>query len=179
MRRPRHAADRALDRLLGPTPEQRAMNVYAEVNPATIDSAEQPIGRALRNLTGTPLDRYRQRGHVDERQWRAGDRLRTDWQVAALNPRVVQAYAPALGGGGDPAWQLPASERQALARERWRRTLAALPAGLGRLLVEVACHEATAQQIGARLGRSGRNAEIAGMTALRLALDALADHYGL
>lgn len=182
MARRRHRADRVLDGLaeaVEPTPEQRSRNVYAEVDPAEIDSAEQPIGRAWRNLTATPLDRYRRRGLIDDRLWQAGERLRADFHRAQLGPRVTLSYAPPTGGGGDVGWQMPAGARQAEARDRWRRALAALGPGLAALVVAAVCEEATAADLGARLGRSGRNAEVAGMTALAIGLDLLADHYRL
>jgi hypothetical protein len=163
---------------LGPTPEQQARNRYEEIDPATIDSGEQPIGRVKRNLTGNPLDRYRQRGGLSERQWRAGDRLRADYFLAGLQPRVVQSYS--LGSSsGDTGWQMPASERQAASRERLRKALCAVGPRLTAVLLGVVCQETPAGGIGSALGRSGRNAEVAGMTMLALALDLLADHYGL
>lgn len=182
MARRRHRADRVLDGLaeaVGPTPEQRARNVYAEVNPAEIDSAEQPIGRAWRNLTATPLDRYHRRGLIDDRRWQAGERLRADFHRAQLGARVTLSYAAPTGAGQDVGWQMPAGDRQAEARDRWRRALAALGPGLAALVAAAVCEEATAADLGARLGRSGRNAEVAGMTALAIGLDLLADHYRL
>lgn len=164
---------------LGPTPEQQARHRYEEIDPATIDSREQPIGRTKRNLSGTPLDRYRQRGGIDERQWRAGDRLRADHFLAGLQPRVVQSYSLGASGGGEAAWQIPASERQAVARARLRHALAAVGPRLASILLAVVCHERPAGGIGGDFGRSGRNAEVAGMTLLALALDVLADGYGL
>ncbi|MBM3490306.1 MAG: hypothetical protein FJX68_07625 [Alphaproteobacteria bacterium] len=162
---------------LGPTPKQQARNRYEEIDPATIDSGEQPIGRVKRNLTGNPLDRYRQRGNLSERQWRAGDRLRADHFLAGLELRVVQSYS--LGSSGDAGWQMPAGERQAAARERLRRALLAAGPRLSAILIAVACQERPAGGIGGEVGRSGRNAEVAGMTLLTLALDVLADQYGL
>jgi hypothetical protein len=122
----------------------------------------------------SPLDHYHRRDRVDDRQYRAGDRFRTDFLLGGLETRLVADLARISGNaGGGPG--LMATERQVAARQRWRRATQAVGLRLSPVLVAVCCEERTAADWTAKPGRGG---EIEGMTTLRLALDTLADHYG-
>lgn len=175
----RRAAPGLAELSLGPTEEQRAQHLYEPVDPARLDSREQAIGRAWRNRSGTPLDRYFARGRLDADQFAAGERLRSDWYRAGLETRITPVYGPKVSASGGAFGHTAMSELQAMARQRWRRALEAVGGALAAVLVDVVCLERGAGEVGRRFGRAGRNAEIAGMTALQLALDGLAQHYGI
>ena len=64
---------------------------------------EDPDGRAQRvmvNLGESPLAWLHARGHVSERQYLAGERLRGDWEKAGLGARVTMCWDAAPREGG-------------------------------------------------------------------------------
>ena len=163
-----------------PTPEQRARDSYAEVETLTHDVHGNPVRAvAKRNLTASPLDRYLKRGRIERGAWEAGERLRRQWRASGLERNMTTNYEGVRIDGGDPAWQMPASERQAHARQAVRaalRNVGKLAAGV---LVDLIVHELTARDIGHRAGRRGKYAEVAGMERIQMALAALAHCYGI
>lgn len=169
---------------LDPTPEQWQRNVYEMVNPATIDSTEHRIGEVRRNLTTTPLDRYRHEGKLDgdrrkaSRLWEAGDRFRLDWYWSGLAVAGVAGYGQRPGGGGHPAWLIPATHRALHHRKAFRAALKAVGDRAGAVLVAVCCLEHDVTMVGGGLGFAGRDRSAAGLASLRMALGSLADHYG-
>ncbi len=148
---------------------------------------EHPIaqtrGRPVREkvkrvVTQTILDRWLARRGVDERQWQAGDRLRAAIYRAGLEPRVTINLL-AQRGSPDPRLLMPEGEAQAQARAEMRRALAVKPHRLAGLAVAVCCDRETPSGYLAREGMKGREAETVGRDRLRLALDLLAEFYGL
>ena len=131
------------------------------------------LRRVVQVTTQTPLDRYRLRGEIDDRQWQAGDRLRGDFIIAGGQPRITAAYAEAASRA-----ELTWTERQLAARGRYAAAIGAVGQILSPILVHVVCLDGKGSDWAAGRGLSGRRAEIAGMTALHLALDALDAHYG-
>jgi len=130
------------------------------------------LRRVTRVTTQTPLDRYRLRGEIDDRQWRAGERLRCDFTLAGAQQRITAAYAEA-GSRSELTW----NERQLAARARYAAAMTAVGKILSPILVHVVCLDGKGSDWAAGRGLQGRRAEIAGMTALHLALDALDGHY--
>ena len=55
--------------------------------------------RVTVNLAESPLGWLRSRGLVDARQFEAGERLRGDYEMAALGPRVTMHWAARVDGG--------------------------------------------------------------------------------
>src|SRR3546814_20980752 len=78
---------------------------------------EYPFGRAQKvavNLHESPLAWLQARGHLSERHYLAGDRLRADWEKAGLGPRVTMRWAAAPGrqrGGGAEIGRASCRER--------------------------------------------------------------------
>jgi hypothetical protein len=52
------------------------------------------------NLAESPLSWLRARGHMSARQFEAGERLRADYDTAALGPRVTMRWDPSPRSGG-------------------------------------------------------------------------------
>ncbi|MEX6723381.1 DUF6456 domain-containing protein [Parapedomonas caeni] len=131
----------------------------------TVNLAESPLGWLLRHK------------RIDARQFEAGERLRGDFETARLGPRVTMGWdmlAPSRQPRGAPE-VLDPTLAQLAARRRFDAALAALGPGLGDVLWRVACAGEGLDQAERALGWPAR----AGKVVLGLALDRLADHYGL
>ena len=69
-----------------------------------------PDGRLTRvavNLGESPLSWLHARGHVSDRQYAAGERLREDWERAGLGARVTMCWDGAPREGGRRGAQRP------------------------------------------------------------------------
>lgn len=145
-------------------------------------TAEGPTRRAPRrggrsatvNLMESPLSWLHARGHLTDRQFDAGERLRADWERAQLAPSLTMRWdAVRITGSGDRG--LNASERQLAAKARFDGAVAVAGSGLADVLWRVVC-----------AGESLPDAEKAlewpvrsGKLVLKLALDRVADFYRL
>ena len=129
------------------------------------------------NLAESPLGWLKARGHVSERQFDAGERLRADWERAQLAPSVTMRWDPAptsrRRGGVAPA--ADPTDSQLTARRRFDAAVAAVGGGLGDILWRVVCAGEGLGDAERGLGWPAR----AGKLVLSLALDRLADHYRL
>ena len=138
--------------------------------------AERTIskGRSVTvNLAESPLGWLRARGLVDTRQFEAGERLRGDYETAALGPRVTMRWAARVDGGGGAG--LDPTAAQIAAKRRFDAALAAAGKGLADVAWRVICAGEGLPAAEKALGWPAR----AGRLVLTLALDRLADHYRL
>ncbi|HEX9931718.1 MAG TPA: DUF6456 domain-containing protein [Allosphingosinicella sp.] len=127
------------------------------------------------NLAESPLGWLKARGHVDGRQFDAGERLREDWERAQLPPNVTMSWDAAPIGRaargapepGDPG------DAQIAAKRRFEAAVEAVGGGLADVLWRVVCAGEGMRDIERALGWPAR----AGKLVLTLALDRLADHY--
>lgn len=128
------------------------------------------------NLAESPLGWLRARGHVDARQFEAGERLRGDYELAALGPRVTMRWdADRVERRRAPSPGLDPTLAQIAAKRRFDAAVAAAGPGLADVLWRVVC---AGEGLGAAekaLGWPTRAAKL----VLGFALDRLADHYGL
>ena len=125
------------------------------------------------NLAESPLGWLRARGLVDARQFEAGERLRADYERAALAPSVTMRWSERVdGGGGDT---LDPTLTQIAAKARFDAALHGAGRGLGDVLWRMVCAGEGLPDIERTLGWPQRSGRI----VLTLALDRLADHYGL
>lgn len=125
------------------------------------------------NAGESPLARLKFRDLVDGIQFAAGEKLRRDFTLGQLTPRLgVDLTAPVMSGGGATD---SISDVALAARQRFNRALAAVGPGLSDLLFDVCCHLTALESAEARRGWSKRS----GRVVLKLALDRLAAHYGL
>lgn len=134
-----------------------------------------PSGRRVTvNVAESPLGWLRARGLVDARQCEAGERLRQDYERAALAPRVTMGWdgvrVDGGGGGGlDPA------AAQIAAKRRFDAAVSELGPGLSDVAWRVICAGEALPAAEKALGWPAR----AGRLVLTLALDRLAGHYRL
>lgn len=141
---------------------------------------ERQIGKGrsvTANLGESPLDWLRARGHVDARQYEAGERLRGDYEMASLGPRVTMRWDPAprearRGAAPEP---LDPTLAQIAAKRRFDAAIAAVGGGLSDILWRVVCAGEGLSAAEKGLGWPSR----AGKLVLCLALDRVADHYRL
>ena len=139
---------------------------------------EGPDGRAQRvmvNLGESPLAWLHARGHVSERQYLAGERLRGDWEKAGLGARVTMCWdaAPREGGRRGPARTPDPTGAQLSARERFDSAITAAGPGLADILWRVVCAGEGLVAAEKALGWPSR----AGKLVLTLALERVADWY--
>jgi len=137
-----------------------------------IDDA--PGGRRVTvNLRESPLDWLRSRSLVDGRQYDAGERLRGDYERAALGPQVTMRWDGAPRGAKGVA--VDPSGGQIAAKARFDAAIAAVGPGLSDILWRTVCANEGLPAAEKALGWPAR----AGRLVLTLALDRLAAHYRL
>ncbi len=132
----------------------------------------RPARSVTVNLAESPLGWLHARGLVDARQFEAGERLRADWTVAGMAPRVTMRWDAGAPTTGDA---LGPTLAQIAARRRMEAALEAVGAGLKDVLWRIVCAGEGMTAAERALGWPAR----AGRVVLTLALDRLADHYGL
>lgn len=113
------------------------------------------------------------RGLVTVRQNEAGERLRADYERAALGAPVTMRWQPRVDGGGGRG--LDPGEAQVAAKRRFDGAIAAAGAGLSDILWRVVCAGEGLPASERALGWPTRS----GRLVLTLALDRVADHYRL
>ena len=143
-----------------------------EVGPRRAGSAVGKRRTVTVNVAESPLTWLHARGHLDDRQFDAGERLRADYERAQHSPSVTMRWDPVRvdGGGGDG---LTPSERQLAAKARFDGAMAEAGSGLKDILWRVACACEGLPEAEKGLGWPARS----GKLVLRLALDRVADFY--
>ncbi len=140
---------------------------------------EDPDGQpqtVMVNIGESPLAWLHARGRLSERQYRAGEYLRRDWERAGLGARVTMRWdaAPSLGRmARGPARAPDPTLAQLSARERMDGALKAAGRGLSDILWRVACAGEGLAAAEKSLGWPTR----AGKLVLGFALDRVADWY--
>ncbi|MCP1469924.1 hypothetical protein J3E64_001611 [Sphingobium sp. OAS761] len=139
---------------------------------------EGPDGRSQRvqvHLGESPLAWLHARGHISQRQYAAGDKLREDWERAGLGPRVTMRWdgAPRTGGRRGPALTAEPGHARLSARARFDGALAAAGPGLSDILWRVVC---AGEGLGAAEKALGWPVR-AGKLVLTMALDRVAGWY--
>lgn len=130
------------------------------------------------NLAESPLTWLHSRGHLSDRQFVAGERLRADWERAQLAPAVTMRWDPVRVGGGaaDGSGRgLNPTERQIAAKDRFDAAVAAAGPGLADVLWRVVCAGETLAHAERALAWPVRS----GKLVLGLALDRVAEFYRL
>jgi hypothetical protein len=124
------------------------------------------------NVAESPLSWLHAHGHLDDRLYAAGERLRADYERAQLAPSITMRWdAVRIAGTGDSG--LNASERQIAARSRFDGALLTAGRGLEDILWRVVCAGESlpmAERVLQWPARSGK-------LVLKLALDRVADFY--
>lgn len=142
------------------------------------DTPARKAGRRVTvNLAESPLSWLRARGLVDARQFEAGERLRGDYETAALGPRVTMRWdeSPRARRSGAPHGGLDPTTAQIAAKRRFDAAVASAGPGLADILWRVVCAGESVPVAEKALCWPAR----AGRLVLTLALDRVANHYGL
>lgn len=144
---------------------------------ARVGAKRRPQRSVTVNLAESPLTWLHARGHVSARQFEAGERLRRDYEMAALGPRVTMRWdaAPASGGRRGPSERLDPGTAQLAARRRFDSAVGSAGPGLADILWRVVCAGEGLTAAERALGWPSRAAKL----VLGFALDRVADHYGL
>ncbi len=180
----RREAERAPIRTAGfgeaPTPftgqhqlagERRVANpTTGEIETIQVNLGESPLGwlARRRDARGEPL--------LSSIEVEAGERLREDFELAQIGPKIGQDWrrflTPATTSSGPG--RTP-SEGPMFARERVASALDALGPGLADAALRICCFLEGLEATERRMGWSARS----GKVVLKLALQRLVEHYGL
>ena len=126
------------------------------------------------NLAESPLAWLYARGHLPNRLFEAGERLREDYERAGLSPSITMRWdAVRIRGGRDT--ELTPTERQVAAKTRFDGAMASAGKGLADVLWRVACACESLPDAEKALSWPTRS----GKLVLRLALERVADFYRL
>lgn len=151
------------------TPERLAKGDASEfINPAILDSYEQPIGRARRFHRLTKLDRWHNGQVINQRQFLAGDQYRNLHARGHSTPRVVASYGERTSAG-ETDYGMARTAAQVRARERWRSARDNVPRDMLGFIDRLLIHDSLPDYRG--------RAQMRNLTEVRKALDALADHF--
>jgi len=124
----------------------------------------------------SPLARLKQRGMIDGAQFDASEKLRRDFTLAQLMPRLGVDYTAAtVTGQRGQKNETAFSDTVLAAKQRFGRAMRAVGPGLSDLLFDVCCHLRGLEEAERANAWPSRSARV----VLSLALDRLADHYGL
>src|SRR3546814_569328 len=124
------------------------------------------------NLAESPLSWLHARGHIDDRLFDAGERLRADYERAQLGASVTMRWDPVRVRSTGEAGLTP-TERQIAAKVRFHAALATAGKGLEDILWRVVCAGEGLPEAEKELGWPARS----GKLVLKLALDRVADFY--
>lgn len=161
--------------------EERVLVAAGHDGPGLASPANRAIRRGGRSVTvnaaESPLGWLRARGHVSQRQYDAGEQLRGDWERAQLAPAVTMRWDAARTGRapGSGEGRLDATHAQLAAKRRFDAAVAAVGPGLTDIMWRIICAGEGMRDAEMALGWPAR----AGKLVLSLALDRLADHYGM
>jgi hypothetical protein len=127
------------------------------------------------NVGESPLARLRHRALIDATQFAAGEKLRRDFTLSQLTPRMGVNWDAPVVSGSRGAGADSISDIALMARQRLNKALAAAGPGLSDLLFDVCCHLMPLERCEAARGWAKRS----GRVVLMIALDRLGAHYGL
>ncbi len=134
----------------------------------TVNDAESPLTHlhAQRDDRGIPL--------IDATQLMAGERLRRDFTLAQLEPRMAVDLTAPVVAGRRGANHDEISDIAIAARQRFSRAVAMLGPGLSDVATDVCCHLKELKRADSTHGWT----DSAALVVLKMALDRLASHYG-
>ena len=135
----------------------------------TTNAAECPLAwlAGRKDRAGAPF--------ITAEQYEAGRRLACEHAKGHATERITQSWNASGVRGDAPRDRLAVSEAALDARRRVERALDAVGPGLCDVLLAVCCEEVGLETVEKRQGWPQRSAKV----VLRLALDRLADHYGI
>jgi hypothetical protein len=135
----------------------------------TVNDGESPLGWLYRRKGPDG------RSLIGDHQFAAGERLRADFTMAQMSPRMtVDLTAPVVAGRRGARADVSVPEMVLAAKQRVTRALGAVGPGLSDLLLDVCCHLIGLEAAERQKGWPQRSAKV----VLCIALDRLAAHYG-
>lgn len=155
-----------VERALEPEGHDRNAHPSKRMRPArsvTVNIAESPLGWLFA------------RGHLSQRQFDAGERLRFDYERGQLSQRVTMAWdsAPVARGRGGAGAAPDLSGSQIDAKARFQSAMDRAGPGLADILWRIVCAGEGMRDAETALGWPAR----AGKLVLTMALDRVADDY--
>lgn len=169
----------ALTRLLDPENGFRSQNRMLELKAASEDKtcrqvlanrAESPLERLFmrKNRNGTPW--------IGEQEFQAGEKLRRDFELAGLQPRITANWVATVASRSRSAGgSVEISDFALDARKRFETAHAAIGPELAGVAMDVCCFLKGLETVERERGWPPRSAKL----MLRTALQILARHYGL
>jgi hypothetical protein len=143
-----------------------------EEGPRRVGDAKGKRRTVTVNLAESPLSWLHARGHLDDRLFAAGERLRADYERAQLAPSVTMRWdVVRVKSSGDH--RLNQTERQIAAKDRFHGALGAAGRGLEDVLWRVVCAGESLPVAERTLAWPARS----GKLVLRIALDRVAEFY--
>lgn len=157
-----------------------ASQIVSRIHPDDMLDCDKRVRRTFRhvavNLAESPLVWLHARGKLSDRQLVAGEKLRVDYERAGLSARVTMRWdAPPASGKRGGARAIDAANGRIDAHERFHRALTAAGPGLADICWRVICAGEAMPDAERGLGWPARS----GRVVLTLALDRLADFYGV
>lgn len=149
---------------------RRQIRLGSEEIVVEVNDGESPLGwlRRRKDGDGKPL--------LSESQFEAGERLRRDFTIGQMTPRVTADWSrPISGGAGRPRDPAEIAHHALAARQRVSQAVGAVGPGLSDILLSVCCHLQGLEAAERGFGWPKR----AGKLVLQIALDRLAAHYGI
>jgi hypothetical protein len=127
------------------------------------------------NLAESPLSWLHAHGHLSDRQLLAGEKLRGDYEAAALGPRTTMSWQhmPVARGRRSAPPALNQTEYMLRAKQRFDGGIEALGRDLSDIAWRVICAGESVPIAEKAMGWPLRS----GKLVLRIALDRLADYY--
>lgn len=138
---------------------------------------KRPARSVTVNLSESPISWLHARGHLTDRQFASGEKLRADWERANLAPSMTMRWnitPPGKGRRGAPD-MLDASEMQIAAKQRFDNAIASLGSDLSDICWRIICAGEGVPAAEKGLGWPARS----GKLVLKIALDRLGDYYRL
>jgi hypothetical protein len=139
----------------------------AGVETATANLSESPLGQLVRRKgkDGTPF--------LTESEWRAGEKLRADYDRGRIMPRLGANWDAAVASGRRHGSAAELTDAALAARQRVDRALDAVGPELAGVLVDICCFLKGLETVEAERGWPVRSAKI----VLKTALGVLSRHY--
>lgn len=134
----------------------------------TFDEQESPLAWLARRVgrSGKPL--------IASHQYQAGERLRADFTLAHMMPRITANWDRPISAGQGAGDGGEATDSMVAARQRVQHALQAVGPEFSGLLLDVCCFLKGLEQVERERFWPARSAKI----VLQLALERLARHYG-
>jgi len=160
-------------RPLGPAAGTKTKDTCADTTKCQINDAESPLAwlRRRKGKDGAPM--------LSEAQFNAGEKLRADFWLGQMTPRVTANWSATSTGrssrrrGARAAAQI--TDSTLAARQRIRKALEAVGPELSGVLIDVCCHLKGLEMAERAAGWPKRSGKI----LLQKSLSALSRHYGM